>query len=97
METLLGFESRHLQKVRDILFKDDVVSRSSIVFKDGSIIGKQGYYCYIRGTDEQCKKAIELSKDLTKEVIGKEKEEFISKVKEEENKASEGVGGIFQD
>ena len=97
MEIVLTFESKNLQKVRDVLFKDDVVSRASIMFKDGSIIGKQGYYCYLRGTDEQCKKAVEISKDLVKEVTGKEKGDLINKVKEEENKASEGMGGIFQD
>lgn len=95
MEIVLNFESKILQKVRDVLLKDDVVSRASIVFKEGSIIGKQGYYCYIRGTDGQCKKALEISKDLAKEVTGKDKEELINKINEEENRASEGIGSIF--
>ena len=89
------FEARNLQKVKDALLKDDIVSRASIVFKEGSIIGKQGYCCLVSGTEEQCKKATELSKDFVKEVTGKEKIDFINKIKEEENRASEGMGGIF--
>ena len=97
MELVLIFETKNLQKMKDILLKDDVVSRASLVFKEGSIIGKQVYYCYLSGTDEQCKKTVELIKDLAKEVTGKDKETLINKIKEEENKASEGVGGIFQE
>ena len=97
MEIVLTFESKNLQKLKDVLLKDDIVSRASIVFKEGSVIGKQGYFSYIRGTEEHCKKALELSKDLAKEVTGKDKEDLISKTREEENKASAGMGGIFQD
>ena len=95
MEIVLKFESKILQKIKDVLLKDDMVSRSSMLFKEGSIIKQQGYYCYISGTEEQCKKALEISKELAKEVTGKEKENLISKIKEEEDKASEGLGGIF--
>jgi len=95
MEIVLNFKSENYAKAKDILLKDDIVSRASLVFKEGSIIGKQGYYCYIRGTDEQCKKALELAKDLAKEIIDKEKLDLINKIKEEENRASEGMGGIF--
>ena len=95
MEIVLKFESKILQKIKDVLLKDDMVSRSSIMFKEGSLIQQQGYYCYISGTEEQCKKALEISKDLAKEVTGKERGNLISKIKEEENKASEGLGGIF--
>lgn len=95
MEVVLAFESKNMQKLKDALLKDDAVSRASVVFKEGSIIGKEGYYCYLSGTDDQCKKTIELSKDLAKEVTGKEKEELINKIKEEENRASEGMGSIF--
>ena len=95
MELVLNFESKNLQKLKDILLKDDIISRSSIMFKEGSIIQKQGYYCYISGTEEQCKKALQISKDLAEEVTGEEKGNLISKIKEEENRASEGMGSIF--
>ncbi len=54
-----------------------------------------GSNCYISGLEEQCKKALELTKGLIKEVKDKEKEEVINKIKEEENKAMESFGGIF--
>ncbi len=95
MEVVLTFEGKNMQKVKDVLLKDDVVSRASIVFKEGSIIGKEEYFCLISGTDEQCKKALELIRDLAKEVTGNDKEELINKIKEEENRANVGMGGIF--
>lgn len=95
MEVVLSIQTKNYQKVRDILLKDDLVSRASIIFKEGGIVGKEGFFSYISGTDDQCKKAIELTKDLTKEVTGREKEEIISKIKEEENRAIESMGGIF--
>jgi hypothetical protein len=96
MEIVLQIESKNLQKVKDILLKDDIVSRASMVFKDGkSLISKEGYYCYISGTEEQCKRAKELSKEIAKEAEAKDKNEVIAKIKEEQDKAAEGFGGIF--
>jgi len=107
MEILLLIETKNYSKLRDILLKDDVVSRASITFKDAkSLSDKEGYYCRISGTEEQCKKALELIKikpeeeggemiELAKEVENKEGEEVIKKIKEEEEKATEGFGGIF--
>lgn len=97
MEILLSVETENLQKFRDMLLKDDLVSMASIVFKEGkSLQNKEGYYCYISGLEEQCKNAKELAKDISKEVEGKEKVEVIKKIKEEEKKAMEGFGGIFE-
>lgn len=105
MEIVLQIETKNYQKVKDILLKDDSVSRSSVVFKEGSIINKEGYYCYISGTEEQCKKALELIKEkneetgevteLAKEANTEEGEQVINKIKEEEDKAIEGFGGII--
>ncbi len=103
MEIVLKMETKNYQKVKDILLKDDAVSRASIVFKEGSIIGKENYYCYLSGTDELCKRALELLKDkktgevieLAKEVTGKEKDELINKIKEEEKRALEGFGNLI--
>lgn len=107
MEILLLIETKNYNKVRDILLKDDVVSRASLTFKDAkSLSEKEGYYCRISGTEEQCKKALELIKikpeeedkeivELAKEVENKEKKEVINKIKEEEERATEGFGGIF--
>ena len=95
METVLKFESKNLQKIKDILLKDDLVSRSSMIFKDGSFVNKEGYFCYISGTEEQVKRAIEISKELAKEAEEKDKKEIIAKIKDEEQKAAEGMGSIF--
>lgn len=105
MEIVLQIETKNYQKVKEILLKDDIVSRASIVFKEGGIIGKNGYFSYISGSEEQCKKALDLVKEkdektgeiieLAKEVIGKDKEELINKIKEEENRAIESFGDII--
>jgi hypothetical protein len=96
MEIVLLTETKNLQKVKELLLKDDLVSRASIIFKDAKVFGgNEGQYCYISGSDEQCKMALELTKDLTKEVKNKEKKNIIDKIKEESEKANEAFGGIF--
>lgn len=95
MEILLKFERRDLEKIKDVLLKDDVVSRASIIFKEGKAIGEKDYYCLISGLEEQCKKALELVKDMVEEVKNEKKDKIIKKVKEEEEKANEGFGLIF--
>ena len=96
MEIALQVESKNYQRLRDIILRDENISRASIVFKEAKQYGgKDGYYCYISGTDQQCKKAIELSKELAKELDAKKRKEFISKIKEEENKATQAFGDIF--
>ncbi|MEM5834251.1 MAG: hypothetical protein QXQ69_00160 [Candidatus Aenigmatarchaeota archaeon] len=95
MEIVLQVETKDYQKVREILLKDDLVSRASVTFREGKNYGKEGYYCFISGSEEQCKKALEVTKELAKEIKDEEKEKLISKIKEEENKALEGFGSIF--
>jgi len=96
MEILLLIESKNLQKAKDILLKDDIVSRASIMWREAKSFGfSEGYYCYISGTQDQLKKAVELSKEVAKEVKDKEREKVISTIKEEQDKALEGFGGIF--
>lgn len=96
MEVVLSIETKNYQKVREILLKDPVVSLASIQFKDAkSYGGKDGYYCYISGLENQCKKALELIKDLAKEVKNKEKENVINKIKDEETQATAAFGNLF--
>ncbi|TAL46741.1 hypothetical protein EPN87_04520 [archaeon] len=95
MEVVLKFEAKDLQKMKDLLLKDETVNRASMTFKEAGFIGKQGYYCYISGLDGQCKKAVELSKGIAAVADDKEKGEVIGKIKEEESRATEGLGGIF--
>lgn len=95
MEIVLHFKSENYAKGKDILLTDDIVGRASMTFKEGSIVGKDGYFCYFSGTDEQCKRAIELVKDLAEEVTDDTKSQLISKIKEEEQRAIEGFGNIL--
>ncbi len=96
LEVIYEIEKPNLQKVKDVLLKDDVVGRASVLFKDGNALGFENkYYCYVSGIEEACKKSEELMKDLGKKVDEKEKEQIIQKIKEEEDKAIQGFGGIF--
>jgi hypothetical protein len=108
MEIVLKIESDKLEKVKNKLTKDDLVSRASIIFKEAKSIdeSKSGYYCYISGMDEQCKQALILIKAknpktgeefiYATEAIGEEKDKVIKVIKEEQDRAAEAFGGIFQ-
>ena len=97
MELLLLIETKNYSKVRDCLLKDDTVSRASLTFKDAKVFGNEdGYYCYASGTEEQCKKILELTKDLVKEIKDRKKRKVINKIREEEEKANVAFGGIFE-
>jgi len=95
MEVVFFVEKKSYARVKDALLKDDIVSRASVVFKEASSLGfdKDGYYCYVSGTEEACNKARELVKDLV--TIPRESKEVIEKIKSEEESAIEGFGGIF--
>ncbi|MEX2738593.1 MAG: hypothetical protein Q6356_005940 [Candidatus Wukongarchaeota archaeon] len=97
MEMILKIEKQNLQKVKDILFKDERVSRASIMFKESESLGFEGnhYYCYISGLDEACDKAKELTKDLAEVVNEKNTKEIIEKIKSEEESAMTGFDDIF--
>ena len=95
MEIVLHFKSENLAKGKEILLTDDIVGRASLTFKDGTTIGKHGYYCYFSGTEEQCKRALELIKDLAEEVKNNDKALVIKKIKEEEESAIQGFGSIL--
>jgi len=95
MEIVIEFKKENLAKLKEILLKDDIVSRGTVVFKEAKALGfdKDLYYCYIAGTDEICERAKELVKDIAE--ITKNNIEIIEKIKEEEDQAMTGFGGIF--
>jgi len=101
MEVVLQVEGKDFTKFKEKLLADEIVNRASIVFKDAKQFDKEsGYLCIISGTEERCGRAKELAKDeegneLATEIAGEEKEEILKKIKEEEDKAIEGFGGIF--
>lgn len=97
MEVVFKIEKQNLQKVKDILLKDETVSRASVVFKESKGLDLKGdhYYCYISGLDEACNRAKGLTKDLAKVVNEKNEKEIIEKIKSEEESAMTGFGDIF--
>jgi len=101
MEIVLHAAGDDYAKLKEKMLADEIVNRASIVFKDAKQFDKEGgYLLIVTGTDERCKRALELTKDeegneLVTEISGEEKEEILKKIKEEEDKAIEGFGGIF--
>ena len=95
MEIVFHFKSENFAKAKEILLTDDIVGRASMTFKDGTTVGKDGYFCYFSGTDEQCKRAKDLIKDLAEISDDKTKILVISKIKEEEDQAIQGFGSIL--
>jgi len=95
MDVVLFVTTQNYPKLKEKLLKDDVVSRASIVFKDAKSLGfeKDGYYFYVSGTEEACNKALRLAKELAEKV--ENSQEIIEKIKEEEESAIQGFGGIF--
>ena len=98
MEIVFKIKKENLQKVKDVLLKDETVSKASIIFKESKSLGlgEDEYFCYISGLEEACNKAKELVKDLAEKVESiEEEEEVIAKIKEEEESAMTGFGNIF--
>jgi nitrogen regulatory protein PII len=97
MEIVFKVEKQNLQKVKDVLLKDEKVSRASVLFKESSSLGLEGdeYFCYISGLEEACERAKELMKDLGEVVNEEDMKKIINKIKEEEESAMTGFGNIF--
>jgi len=95
MELILYVEKDKSDKLSRILYQDDVVSRANIIFREASILGRDGYYVRILGSEEQVERAIELSKELAKKVEGEEKEKVREHLKSEDDKMLSGFSGVF--
>jgi hypothetical protein len=97
MEIVFEIEKSALSKVKDVLLKDDLVSRASVLFKDASTFGvdRSVYFVYVAGLEEACKRAKELVKDLGKEADKDMSAKVLAKIKEEEDSAASGFGAIF--
>jgi polyhydroxyalkanoate synthesis regulator phasin len=100
MKIMLKINMNEFNKVRDMLLKDETVNRGSMTFKEGKEFGVEGYVCYISGTEECCKRTLEILKvgkegAMAEELEKNKKEEIIKKIKEEEDRAMEGFGSIL--
>lgn len=105
MEIVLHVENVDaFRKLKEKLLADETVNRASVVFKDAKLYSqKAGNLIVISGTEDRLKAALDIAKaektadgkPATAELKGKEKEEILRKLKEEEDRAIEGMGGIF--
>lgn len=96
MQVVFFVEKENLNKAKDVTSEDPIV-RQSITFRDNKSLGleKEGNYLMIDGAEEACKEAQEKLKEIAQELDEEEKETVIGKMKEMEDSALEGFGGIF--
>ncbi len=97
MKAVFFIKKENYGKVKDLVSKDDLISRQSLVFRDNQSLNlkEEGYYLEIEGNDEAIKKAREILKDLAKELEGEEKEKILETIKNQEESAMSGFGAIF--
>lgn len=103
MDMVMLIEPKNYERVRGILMRNELISKASVSFKEASITGKEGYYLYMSGTEEQCKEVKKIADVINsfagagviRDVKGDEKDQVIDTIKEEETKAMEGFGSIF--
>ena len=97
MEIVLKIKKQNFQKVKDLLLKDDFISRASVVFKEANSLELTGedYYCYISGVKEACDKVKKLIKDMSESIKKEDEKKIIDKIKQEEESAMKGFGSIF--
>ncbi len=95
MELILYVEKDKSDRLNKILYQDEVVSRANIIFREASILGKDGYYVRILGSEEQVERARELSKELAKVVEGEEEEKVREHLKSEDDRMLSGFSGVF--
>ncbi len=83
----------------NLLEKDDLVSRQSIMTRDSKSLGIEGDSIYVKidGSEEAVKQAEKIVEEnkLGKKLDEKEAKPIMDKIKEEEESASEGMGLIF--
>src|SRR3989344_9418301 len=98
MEYICLIKKENARKAEEAIRKDfDVAARQSVAMKDLAALGLkgEGTVFYITGTDEGVAKCKELIKEFVIESDAKVLEQAKQKIKEESDKAAEGMGGIF--
>lgn len=97
MEFITLVKKESVKKAEEILKKDNVTSRLGITIKDAKSAGlnKNGSVFLIDGEDEGVKRAKELIKDFVEIADENELKRAKQKIKEEQEKAAIGFGGIF--
>jgi len=95
MELVLKTTRDKIGKLKDLLLKDNVVSRANILFLTAEFEGKTAEYARVLGDEVQCKKALELSKGMAEEASAEEREEVLKKLAVEGEQAAEWFGAIL--
>lgn len=95
MEILIKVDKQNVSKALEILQKDDIVSRSNILYISREYGGAPSNYIRIVGDEEQCKRALELTKEIAAEVCGDEKDYILRLIKSETDETLEGFGAII--
>jgi len=93
---VIGVKKEFVSKVPEML-RDDLVSRQSIVTRDAAALDMKSelHLVVIEGSEQGVARAREIFKEAGEPLAEKEALEVLQKIKEQEEKASVGVGMIF--
>jgi hypothetical protein len=93
---VIGVKKEFVSKVPEML-RDDLVSRQSIVTRDAAALDMKSdlHLVIVEGSEPGVAKAKEIFKEMGEPLPEKEALEVLQKIKEQEEKASLGVGMIF--
>ncbi len=93
---VIGVKREFVSKIPELL-KDDLISRQSITTREAAALEIKSdlYFVLIEGNDKGVERAKEVFKPIGEPLPEKEAKEVFDKVKAEEEKASVGVGMIF--
>jgi len=93
---VIGVKKEFVSKVPELL-KDDLISRQSITTKEAAAleIKSELFFVIVEGNEKAVERAKEVFKPVGEPLPEKEAREVFDKVKAEEEKASMGVGMIF--
>jgi len=99
MEWITFVKRENVKKAEEVLRTDfDIAAKQSITVRDAKSLGLkgEGSFFLINGTDDGVKRCQELIKEFIEKTDEKELKAAEKKIKEEEEKAAEGMGGIFR-
>lgn len=95
MEYICFVPKDKVKEAEHLLKKDDVASRQSIIIRDAKSleIDESGSFFLVSGSDEGVERAKEILKEFSQSSDNLDLAK--NKIKEEEERAVEGFGGIF--
>lgn len=96
MYTVLKVEKKNQARIDD-LYKDDLVSRQTIIKREGVSLNLEPDYIYIliEGSEEAVKRAMEIGEKFSVKIEKNEIDSIYKKIKEQDESSLEGFGSIF--